>query len=148
VRYKKEIKNMKRIVIAAIPSLVAATAFAGVGGQKSFPLYSSASGTVRTSSAYPLSGYKVKTLTVSGATLASNAASSTYKNMSGTSIAECGPTITGPFTTAVANDYAQTAVSRTTNGTMTFTDACEYVRVKWTGGTTGTKLKIWLNWSE
>lgn len=119
-------------------------------GNYGFPLYSSASGTVRTSDGFSVRGYKTKTLTVTGATLASNAGSMTFKNMSGTVVVEESPsnTAAGPWTTAIANNYAQTAVSRTTNGTFTWSDAAAYIRLKWTGGTVGTKLKAWLNWQE
>lgn len=124
------------------------SAFSAGNSSKSFPLYSSASAGVKTSAVYDVSGYKVKTLTVSGATLNSNNSATTFKNMSGTAIVECGGTKSGPWATCVANDYAQTAVSRTTNGQMTWTDASPFVRFKWTASTVGTKLKAFLNWTE
>lgn len=129
------------LVFAAIPALAAS-------GGAAFPLFSSASGTVRNSSVYNVSGYKVKSLAISGATLESRASSTTYKNMSGTVLVQCAPTSGGPWSTCIANDYGQTAVSRTTNGIFTWTDSFPYIRLNWTGGTKGGKLKAWLNWLE
>lgn len=138
---------MKTICFTILAVFMTASAFAA-SGSKSFPLYSSASAGVKTSAVYDVSGYKVKTLTVSGATLNSNNSSTTFKNMSGTAVVECAGTKIGPWSTCVANDYAQTAVSRTTNGQMTWTDASPFVRFKWTAGTVGTKLKAFLNWID
>lgn len=109
-----------------------------------FSNVSAASAAVKTSSVYNVTGWKTKTLHVSGVTLGSSPTSVTYKNMSGTMIAQCAPTSSGPWSTCVANDYAQTAVSRTTNGLFTWSDAVAYVRFRWTSGTVGGKLKAWL----
>lgn len=135
-------------VTIAIVFTIPLSAFAATGGGTAFALYSAASGTVRTSSAISIRDARTKTLTVSGATLTSNASTATFKNMSGTVLVQCGPTSSGPWSTCIANDYAQTAVSRTTNGIFTWADAAAYIRLQWTGGTLGTKLKAWLNWLE
>jgi len=140
---------MKRYLLSVIALLAfSGAAHAASYGNQAFALYSGASAAVKTSSAISVRGYKTKTVTLSGATLASTAASTTFKNMSGTAIIQCGPTSSGPWSTCVANDYAQTAVSRTTNGTFTWSDAAAYVRLYWTSGTVGGKLKAWLNWLE
>jgi hypothetical protein len=145
-------KKLYSIPILALLALAFAVPCmaAGASGGTAFALLSSASGTVRTGDAINVRGFKTKTLTVTGATLTSNATTAVYKNMSGTFIVEQSPTNTaaGPWTTAIANDYAQTAASRTTNGTFTWSDAAAYIRLKWTGGTVGTKLKAWLNYAE
>lgn len=109
-----------------------------------FANVSAASAAVKTSSVYNVGGWKTKTLHVSGVTLTSSPTSITYKNMSGTLIAQCAPSSNGPWSTCVANDYAQTAVSRTTNGLFTWSDAVQYIRLHWTSGTVGGKLKAWL----
>lgn len=139
---------MKKVIVAFALVLYALPAFAAGAGGNAFALYSAASTAVKTSSAYKVTGYKTKTLTISGATLGSNATTTTFQNMSGTVVAECGPTSSGPWSTCVASDYAQTAVSKTTNGTMTWSDAVAYIRLKWTAATTGHKLKAWFNWVE
>ena len=139
---------MRTFIIAITLGLFAfSTALAATGGQ-SFTIYSAASASDKTSAAIKVSGTGLKTLTVSGVTLTSNAALVTYKNMSGTLLVQCAPTTNGPWSTCVANDYAQTAVSKTTNGTLTWKDAVAYVRLKWTSGTVGTKIKAWLNWND
>lgn len=132
------------VALVATASIASAAAY----GNNPFALYSAASGAVTTTSGMSVRGFKTKSMTVTGATLNSNAASQTFKNMSGTVLIECAPTSSGPWSTCVANDYAQTAVSRTTNGTFTWSDAIAYVRLKWTAGTVGTKMKAWLNWVE
>lgn len=144
---------MFAVLIAATFAILGTSvkpASAAAYGNNAFALYSGASGTVRTSAAMSVRGYKVKTLTVTGATLASNATTATFKNMSGTVLAECSPTgtTTGPWSTCVDPSYAQTAVSKTTNGTMTWTDSAAYIRLKWTASTVGTKLKAFFNWTE
>jgi len=137
------------ITLMAFACMAMATvASAASNGGNAFVLYSSAAAAVKSSAAISVRGYKTKTLTVSGATLTSNATATTFKNMSGTVLAQCGPTSSGPWSTCVANDYAQTAVSRTTNGTFTWSDAAAYVRLYWTGGIVGGKLKAWFNWIE
>lgn len=122
-------------------------AMAGGSGENAFALYSAASGAVKTSSAFNVRGFKTKSMQVSGATLASSAASTTFKNMSGTVVAECSQN-GSLWVTCIANDYGQTAVSRTTNGIFTWTDAFNYIRLKWTSGTIGGKLKAFFSWAE
>jgi hypothetical protein len=139
---------MRSFLIAILMVAFALPAFAAGSGGTAFALYSGASAAVTTTDAYNVRGYKTKTLTVSGATLGSNASSITFQNMSGTVLAECAPATTGPWATCVANDYAQTAASKTTNGSITWSDAAAYVRMKWTAGTVGTKLKSYFNWTE
>lgn len=139
---------MKSLFIALMLIVYALPAFAAGSGGTAFATYSAASAAVKTSSAYNVRGFKTKSMTVSGVTLASSPSAPSFKNMSGTVIAECAPTDTGPWSTCIANDYAQTDVSRTTNGVFTWGDAVAYVRLKWTAATTGTKLKAWFNWTE
>lgn len=139
---------MKTFLFAILMVALAIPAFAAGNGSTAFALYSAASGATKTSDAISVRAFKTKTLTATGATLTSNAASTTFKNMSGTLTTECAPATTGPWSTCVANDYAQTAVSRTTNGQFTWSDSSPYVRVKWVAGTVATKLKIFLNWIE
>lgn len=113
-----------------------------------FASISAASGAVKTSDVFNVTGYKTKTLHVSGVTLTSSPTSVTYKNMSGTLLAQCAPTSSGPWSTCVANDYAQTAASKTTNGSFTWSDVTSYVRLHWTSGTVGGKLKAWFNYLQ
>jgi len=143
---------MKRLISFIVVSafcLASLPAFAANFTSKvPFSNISAASAAVKTSDVYNVSGKRFKTLHVSGVTLTSSLSSITYKNMSGTFIAECAPTSSGPWSTCVANDYAQTAVSRTTNGNFTWADISNYVRLKWTSGTVGGKLKAWFNFSD
>lgn len=141
-------KTIATLIATIFAVMCATAAFAATTGGQAFSLYSAASAAVKTSSAIKVTGYKTKTLTVSGATLTSNASSTTFKNMSGTALVQCAPTSSGPWSTCVANDYAQTAVSKTTNGTMTWSDAVAYIRLQWTSSTVGTKLKAYLNWLD
>ena len=126
----------------------AVPAFAAGNGSRAFVIYSGASASTDTSDAIDVRAFKTKTMTVSGVTLTSNATSITFKNMSGTAIVQGAPSSNGPWSTVVANDYAQTAVSLTANGSMTWNDATPYIRFKWTCGTTGQKVKGYLNWQE
>lgn len=141
-------KTILFIILAlalAIPGVASAGAY---GNAVPFANMSAADAAVKTSSAISVRGYGKKTLNVSGVTLGSSPSSITFKNMSGTLLAQCAPTSTGPWVTCIANDYAQTAISRTTNGAFTWDDATAYVRLHWTAGTVGGKLKAWLNWQE
>lgn len=139
---------MKNIIFAAL-SIIAFASFAMAApvmtGQVPFNVVTGASGAVATSSVYNTAGSKMKTMQVTGINATDNA---TFKNMSGTVVAQCGSTATGPWVTSIANDYGQTAVSRTTSGIFTWTDVCQYVRLQWTAGTVSTKLKAWLFYSE
>lgn len=139
---------MKILVTISMVLALAASACASsdFGGVVAFSNISAASAAVKTSSAYYVGGYKMKTMHVSGVTLTSSPSSVTYKNMSGTLIAQCAPTSSGPWSTCVANGYAQTAASVTTNTSFTWTDVSNYIRLKWTSGTVGGKLKAWLNY--
>lgn len=139
---------MKTFLVSLLLVAFAAPAFAAGAGGAAFATYSAASAAVKTSAAYNVRGYKTKTMTVSGVTLTSSPSSITYKNMSGTVIAQCAPTDSGPWSTCIANDYAQTDVSLTANNQFTWSDAVAYVRLKWTAATTGQKIKAWFNWTE
>ena len=127
--------------------LVLALATVSVAGQATtkqpFANMSAASGAVKTSAILNMTGAKTKTLHVSGTTRAG-----AFKNMSGTLIAQCAPSTSGPWSTCVANDYAQTAVSRTTNGSFTWSDVSGYVRLQWTGSTVETWLKAWVSYMD
>lgn len=142
-------KKLVSFIILAAFVAFALPAFAVDTAEKAFALFSSASGTVRTTSVFSVLKYRNKTVIVNGATLASNASSTTFKNMSGTLVAECGPTSSGPWTTCKqAQSSGGADVSITSNGHITWRDVVSYIRLKWTGGTVGTKLKAWLNLSE
>ena len=129
---------------AIIAFAVPAFALGNTASRVPFSNISGASAAVKTSDVVNVSGYKTKSLTVSGVDLAGTG----FKNMSGTVVAQCGPSPTGPWSTCLANDYAQTSISRTTNGLFTWSDAVAYVRLQWTSGTVGGKLKAWLNLIE
>jgi hypothetical protein len=136
------------LALAFCSALTATAHAAAFGNAVPFVNMSAASAAVKTSSVYSVRGFGTKTLNVSGVTLGSSPSDITFKNMSGTVLAQCAPTSTGPWSTCIANDYAQTAASRTTNGAFTWSDATAYVRLHWTSGTIGGKLKAWLNWQE
>lgn len=139
---------MKRLCLFIMG--IALVAFAGTAfsatviSKTPFSNVSGASAAVKTSAVYNVIGYRTKTIHISGVTLGSSPTSVTFKNMSGTLIVEGAPSTTGPWSTCIANDYGQTAVSKTTNGSMTWADTTPYIRVKWTSGTVGGKLGAWL----
>lgn len=135
---------MKKLFVAIFCILAFAVAAGAAMIQTPFSNMSAASGAVKYSPAFNVTGYKLKTIHTTGQTLASNNAVPVYKNMSGTVVAQCGPTSSGPWVTCTDRSYAQTAASVTTNTTFTWDDAATYVRLKWTSGTVGGKLKAWL----
>lgn len=134
------------MIIIAITLAFALPVVAASNGGNAFALYSGASGAVKTSAVFNVRGYRTKTLQVSGATITSNASSTTFKNMSGTVLADCAPTTNGPWATCVQQDG--TAVSLTSNGLLSWDDAVSYIRLKWTASTVGTKLKAFFTWLE
>ena len=138
---------MKKLIFVIVAMLIPSFSFAASYGGSPFSLYSAASAAVKTSSAINVRGFKTKSMQVTGVTLVSNPGSLAYKNMSGTVLAECSQD-GNVWVTCIANDYAQTAASRTTNGIFTWSDAIAYVRLKWTSGTLGGKLKAWFSWTE
>lgn len=134
---------MKRLFLALALCLTSSTvALAGYGNGVPFSNYSAANGTAVKSQAYNVRGFNVKTVTVQGVAVAGH----TDTTLSGTVLVECAPTSSGPWTTCTANDYAQTAVSMTANGNMTFTNAAAYIRASW--AKTAGLVKVWLNWQE
>jgi len=138
------------ILTALLVLACAASAMAGPQIKQYVPFsnVSGASAAVKVSPAYNAVGFPNKTLHVSGVTLTSSPSAVTFKNMSGTLIAQCGPTSNGPWNGAGRwQDSVGTAVS-TANSTQTWRDVCNYVRLQWTSGTVGGKLKAWLNLSE
>jgi hypothetical protein len=143
-------KNLYVATFALLLAVIFSTPALAKGSvaNKVFGLYSGAAAAVTTSDAVDVRGYKTKSLSVSGVSLISNPTSVAYQNMSGTTIVQVAPSSAGPWSTAIANDYAQTAVSRTTNGIFTWSDSFPYVRIKWTAGTVGTKLKAWVDLLE
>lgn len=133
---------MKFFLTICLVLAFATSAFAAnVTNKIPFNNISALSGSVKYSDTLNVTGYKTKTLHLTGVTKAG-----IFKSMSGTTLVECAPTTAGPWSTCVANDYAQTAVSRTTNGSFTWSDVSNYVRVKWTGGTVKTWIKAWLSY--
>jgi hypothetical protein len=134
---------MKHILILALaialPSMASAAAF---GNYVPFSMYSAVDGTAVKSGAINVRGFKTKTVTVQGVAIAGHANAA----LSGTALIECGPTSSGPWTTCTANDYAQTAVSTTSNTNITFTNAAAYVRASW--AKTAGLVSVWLNYVE
>lgn len=135
---------MKHLLVltAALVAFSTSAFAAGYGNGVPFSNYSAANGTAVKSQAYNVRGFKVKTVTSQGVATAGH----TDTTLSGTVLVECGPTASGPWTTCTANDYAQTAVSMTANGNMTFTNAAPYIRASW--AKTAGQVKVWLNWQE
>jgi len=134
-----------KIILSLIVTLAltASTAFAGqYGAAVPFSMYSATSGTAVKSSAFNVRGFTKKTMTVTGIAINTHAAAA----LSGTVLVECAPTSAGPWSTCIANDYAQTAVSTTSNGTFTWSDAAAYIRASW--AKTAGEVSVWLNWSE
>lgn len=135
---------MKSFFLAFLILLLTTTAFAA--GGEAFVPYSATGAKTLTSGAYRVQGNPLKSIVVTG--IKNPANPTTFKNMSGTLTAECGPSTNGPWATCIANDYAQTTVSRTTSGAFTWNDAINYVRLKWvTTGNTRNYIKAWLNWN-
>ncbi|MDD2898985.1 MAG: hypothetical protein PHI31_09760 [Desulfuromonadaceae bacterium] len=137
---------MKKIMLfftMAVLVAFAAPVFAATTVSKvPFANISGVDAEVQYSAVVNASGYKTKTLTVSGVNLAGTA----FQNMSGTVLAQCGPSPTGPWSTCTQSQVASApAVSLTANNQLTWSDAVTYVRLKWTSGTVATKLKAWLN---
>lgn len=130
-------------IILALAFAVPAMAEPNIKQIIPFANASSASAAVRTSAVINVAKFRHKTLVVNGMTSAG-----VFKSMSGTILAQCGPTTNGPWSTCIANDYAQTAASRTTNGLFSWSDTSSFVRLHWTGSTVETWLKAWLNLSE
>jgi len=140
---------MKTLIAAILMIAFSIPAFAAGNGGAAFALFSTASAGVKTTAVYDIRAYRSKTMSVSGVTLASNATSITYKNMSGTLITQCAPTSSGPWATCTQSQVASApAVSLTANNQLTWADSVPYIRLKWTGSTTGQKIKAWLNWME
>lgn len=134
----------KILALAAIlVAMFATSAFANAfGNYVPFSQYSATSGTAVKSSAINVRGFKTKTVTVQGVAVAAHANAA----LSGTVLVECGPTASGPWNTCVANDYAQTGITTTSNGTFTWSDAAAYIRASW--AKTAGEVNVWLNWQE
>lgn len=137
---------MKTFAVAILLLALSVSAFAAGDTKYYVPFsnISAASSAVKTSAALYVAGFKTKTMRVNGCTLASNNTTTVFQNMSGTHIAQCAPTSSGPWTTCISPSYAQTAASLTANGSFTWQDASPYVRFQWTASTTGHKIKSWL----
>ena len=80
---------MKRFLFAILICCLPSVSFAANYGGTAFALYSAASGTVKTSSVINVRGFKTKSMQVEGVTITSNPGSLTFKNMSGTVLAQC-----------------------------------------------------------
>ncbi len=94
------------------------------------------------SSAYDVRMFKTKTVTVQGIAISGH----TNTSLSGTVLIQCGPTSSGPWNTCVNSSYAQTAISTTSNGTFTWSDAAAYIRASW--AKTAGEVSVWLNYLE
>lgn len=136
---------MKYFIAMLLVICTATVALADVRQYVPFNNISGASAAVKYSQVFNVSKFPNKTLHVTGVNLAGTA----FKNMSGTVIAQCSPNQGEPWNGAGRwQDSVGTAVSLTANSTVTWKDYCSYVRLKWTSGTVGGKLKAWLNLSE
>ena len=135
---------LKILLPLALILAMSTGSIAGVdyGASVPFSNYSAASGAAVYSSAYRVAGYSLKTVSITGTDMTTLAAAA----LSGTVLVQCGPTSSGPWSTCLNNNYAQTAVSTTANGTLTWRDAAAYIRVSW--AKTAGRVKVWLNWSE
>lgn len=136
---------MHKIILAVFMTLALATAaLAGPNTKQLVPFsyYSSASGSAVYSSVINVTPFRKKTVVVNGYTMSTT----TSASLSGTALVQCGPTPSGPWTTCVSNNYAQTAISMTANGSMTWEDVASYVRVSW--AKTAGLVKVWINLSE
>lgn len=143
--------RIRCLLAAGLVLAMATSALAGPNIKQFVPFsnISAASAAVKTTSVYNVSGFANKTLQVNGVTLGSTVANPTFKNMSGTLIAQCSQTTNGPWVTcAQAQSSGGAAVSATSNTILTWRDFSNYVRLQWTSGTVGGKLKAWLNLSE
>lgn len=141
---------MKRILFLILAVVLSGNvaAAAPVGSKAIFYNMSAVQPAVKTSAVFSVLGYKTKTLQVTGVTLGSSLSNVTYGTMQGTLVAQCAPSETGPWASCVSNGYAQTAISMTANGAMTWEDASSYVRFQWTAGATGVKLSAWFNYLD
>jgi hypothetical protein len=139
---------MKSFLLTIMALMLAVPAFsADFKTAIPFANMSASGAAVKTSAAYFVGGYARKSVQVTGVTLTSNLASPTFKNMSGTLIAQCGPTSSGPWVTCLqGQSSAGAAVSLTTNTVTFWEGASSYIRFQWTSGTIGGKLKAWFNW--
>jgi hypothetical protein len=136
---------MKTFISLIIVAVLCLPCLAVAGSYSSFvpfSAYSAASGTAVKSSAVNVRGYNVKTVTVQGIAVAGH----TNATLSGTVLVECAPTSAGPWNTCIANNYAQTAVSLTANGTQSWESASAYIRASW--AKTAGEVSVWLNWQE
>ena len=135
---------MKTLLISLFAILaLSGTSFASSYGQAvPFSNYSATSGTAVKSSVFNVRGFGKKTVTVQGIAVSGHANAA----LAGTVLVECGPTSNGPWNTCIANGYAQTAVSTTSNAIFTWSDASAYIRASW-AKTTG-EVSVWLNWTE
>lgn len=136
---------MHKIILAVFMTLALATAaLAGPATKQLVPFsyYSSASTAAVYSSVINVMPFRKKTMVVNGYTMSTT----TSAALSGTALVQCGPTSTGPWTTCVNNNYAQTAVSTTANASVTWEDVSSYIRVSW--AKTAGLVKVWINLSE
>ena len=136
---------MRNIIVTIFVTLCLATsALAGPNVKQVVPfsMYSSANSTAVYSTVINATPFRKKTVVVNGY----NMSSTTSAALSGTALVQCGPTQAGPWTTCVSNNYAQTAISMTSNGSMTWEDVSGYIRVSW--AKTAGLVKVWLNLSE
>lgn len=135
---------MKTIIFALVMLALALPAMAqpAMKAVTPFSLYSAASGTAVYSSVINVTPFRKKTVTINGYAMAAK----TEAALSGTALVQCGPTPSGPWTTCVNNNYAQTAVSATANSTLTWEDVSSYIRVSW--AKTAGRVSVWLNLSE
>ena len=108
-----------------------------------FQVFSNQSTSVTTSTgtAYDVSKYRYKTVTVQGVAVSGH----TNTSLSGTLTAYCGPTSTGPFiaTTGIFTTAVGGPVSTTSNATLDWQGACQYLLLGW--AKTSGEVSAWVS---
>jgi hypothetical protein len=93
---------------------------------QTFKMYSTAAGGgTKYSTVVDVSNFRQKTLIVQGYAISGHAAAA----LSGTLLAQCGPTSSGPFNTVTG--ITGTAISTTTNTVLYWNDSCQFMRLSW-----------------
>lgn len=136
---------IKSIITIALLVVASVASAAEIKQLVPFNNISGASGSIHYSQTINVARFPNKTLSITGVNLAGTA----FKNMSGTVVAQCSPGAGEPWSGVGRwQDSVGTAVSITGNSNVTWRDYCSYIRLKWTAGTLGGKIKAWLNLSE
>ena len=96
--------------------------------------------TTKTSSVIDVSRYRHKNLVVQGYAVSGHTAGS----LSGTVAAYCAPTVSGPWqaATGITTTAVGAAITTTSNTSLNWTSACQYLEVIWTK--TSGEVSVWL----